>query len=91
MKFEFDRAKNEINKAKHGVSFEEAQSLWNVAGVEIDLGVVNGEYRYARLAMMGKVVHVAVFTFRAGPTVRLISARFATEKEAKYHEKNLKK
>ena len=91
MKFEFDRFKNEINKAKHGVSFEEAQSLWNVAGVEIDLGVSKGEYRYARLAMIGKVVHVAVFTFRAGPAIRLISARFATEKEAEYHEQNLKK
>ena len=91
MKFEFDPGKNEINTAKHGVSFEEAQSLWNVVGVEIDLGVVNGEYRYARLATIGKVVHIAVFTFRAGPAIRLISARFATEKEAKYHEQNLKK
>ncbi len=91
MNFEFDAGKNEINKAKHGVSFEQAESLWNTVGVEIDLGVVNGEYRYPRLGIIGKAVHLAVFSFRAGPAVRLISARVATEKEAKYYEQNLKK
>ena len=45
MNFEFDPGKNEINRAKHGVSFEAAQQLWRVPAVEADLGVVQGEYR----------------------------------------------
>ena len=29
MKFEYDPAKNESNKAKHGIDFEEAKALWD--------------------------------------------------------------
>jgi uncharacterized DUF497 family protein len=53
--------------------------------------VVNGELRYARLAPLGKVIHIAVFTFRAGPAIRLISARPATEKEIQFYEAKRKK
>ena len=28
MKFEYDPAKSESNKAKHGIDFEEAKELW---------------------------------------------------------------
>ena len=62
-----------------------------MAGVEADLGISNGEYRYARLASLAGVIHMAVFTFRAGPTIRLISARAATEKEIQYYESKRKK
>lgn len=91
VRFEFDSGKNDINKAKHGVSFEQAQQLWSVPGVEADLGVVNGEYRYARLAPLSGVVHIVIFTFRAGPAIQLISARKATEKETAFYEANRKK
>lgn len=90
MNFEFDPSKNEINKAKHGVSFEEARALWTVPGVEVELGLVRGEYRFARLATLRGAVHLAVFTFRAGPAIRLISVRAATPKEAKIYEQNRK-
>ena len=91
MNFEFDLAKNEINRAKHGISFEDARALWAVPGVEVDLGFVGGEYRFARLAPLRGVVHLAVFTFRAGPAIRLISARAATPKETEIYEQNRKR
>jgi uncharacterized DUF497 family protein len=47
--FEFDFAKSASNLAKHGLSLAEAQGLWNSPGVEVDLGIVHGERRYARL------------------------------------------
>ena len=90
MKFEFDPSKNEINRAKHGVTFEAAQQLWRVPAVEADLGVVHGEYRYARLAPLAGGIYIAIFTFRAGPVIRLISARKATAKEIEFYEQNKK-
>lgn len=91
MNFECDPGKNQSNLAKHGLTLEAAKALWAVAGVEADLGMTNGEYRYARLAPLAGVVHLAVFTFRAGPVLRLISARAATEKEIQYYESKRKK
>ena len=29
MRFEFDPAKSDVNKVKHGIDFVEAQALWN--------------------------------------------------------------
>jgi uncharacterized DUF497 family protein len=91
MRFEFDPDKNAINQAKHGLSLMAARELWNVAGVEADLGLVNKEYRYARLGMMLGKVHIVIFTYRPGPSIRLMSFRLATAKESQYYEQNKKK
>lgn len=91
MTFEFDPGKNELNRSKHDFSFEDAQRLWNVPGVEANLGIVHSEFRYLRLAELAGIVYLAVFTYRAGPAIRLISARKATAKEAQTYEQNRKK
>ena len=91
MNFECDPAKSQGNLAKHGLTLEAASALWTLPGVEADLGVVNGEVRYVRLAPLGGVIHLAVFTFRSGPAIRLISARQATAKEIAIYESNRKK
>lgn len=91
MEFEFDPGKNEINKAKHGLSLENAKALWSVAGVEVSLGKVKGEFRYARLAFLRGAVHIAIFTHFAGRPIRLISARAATADETAVYEQNRKK
>ena len=51
MTFEWDEAKNKINQAKHGISFEEAQSVFEdayightVSQVHIDQGLVRHSY-----------------------------------------------
>lgn len=91
MKFEHDPGKNEINQGKHGLSFEQAEGLWSVPGVEFDLGIVNGEMRYARLGLLAEVVTIAIFTYRHGPAIRLISARAANELETQKYEQARKK
>lgn len=91
MNFECDPGKGQGNRAKHGLSLEAAQALWKVRGVEADLGVVHGEYRYARLGPLGGRVHLAVFTFRAGPVIRLSRARPATAQEIQFYESKRRK
>ena len=90
MKFEFDSGKDSINQHKHGLSLAEAEALWAVPAVEADLGIVNGEYRYVRLAIYKGAVHLIIFTYRPGPNIRLISFRAATAKEATIYENSKK-
>ena len=91
MQFEFDPKKSAANLQKHGFSLEEAQQLWSIPAVEVDLGMVNNEYRYARLAHWRGEVHIAIFTFRTGPAIRLISARRASKNETFIYEQNQKR
>lgn len=45
-KFEYDISKSESNEAKHGISFEAAQELWNDAdAVKLDAGE-HGEVKF---------------------------------------------
>ena len=46
MIFEFDPSKNTLNQAKHGISFEEAQSIWNDPDLIILHGKKKGEKRW---------------------------------------------
>lgn len=83
--FEYDPNKSLANKEKHGIDFEEAQSLWlDPRGVEIDARTV-GESRKLLIARLDKVVWSAIFTLRNG-AVRIISVRKArrNEKEIYY-------
>jgi uncharacterized DUF497 family protein len=47
MQFEWDETKNDLNKTKHGVSFEEAQSVFNdpLANIFDDIWNSVGELR----------------------------------------------
>lgn len=47
MGFEYDPNKSAINKAKHGISFIEAQEIWNGIFVTVSLGNKHGEGRQA--------------------------------------------
>jgi uncharacterized DUF497 family protein len=90
MNFEFDPVESAGNRVKHGISLADAQLLWSSEGVEFDLGMVNGEFGYARIAPFRAETYIAIFSFR-GSTIRLISARRTTDKEALLYEQNRKK
>jgi uncharacterized DUF497 family protein len=81
--FEYDPKKSQANQAKHGISFKEAQALWDdPRGIEIRLSYPD-EPRYARIAKRSeddREVWTAIFTFR-GENARLISVRRARDKE----------
>ncbi|MGK7876489.1 MAG: BrnT family toxin [Xenococcaceae cyanobacterium] len=88
MKFEWDKNKNRQNKQKHGVSFEEAQEIFNgIVFTAIDNRFDYGEIREISIgAIRGVVIVTVAHTERQGK-IRLISARKATPKESrKYYE-----
>lgn len=89
--FEWDENKNVINKKKHGVSFEEAKTVfYDVEALLIDDPEHSQEEErfiilgFSSLANLLVVCHC----YRESESViRIISARKATQNEAKQYEK----
>ena len=73
MEFEFDPEKSELNRQKHGISFEEAKGMWLVPGVQLQ-SHFREEPRFLRIAQLGGKFYTSFFTVREG-RVRLISTR----------------
>lgn len=90
MIFEWDENKNEINKRKHGISFETAKFVFedeNMAEV-VDLAHSTlEETRYLAIGMVNNILTV-VFTER-GEATRIISARRANKKEENLYYGNI--
>ncbi len=85
LEFEWDGHKNALNKLKHGVSFEEAQTVFydELAIVIDDPEHSVNEERFVILGMSRKASMLVVcHCYRELETViRIISARKATRKE----------
>lgn len=80
MVFEYDSNKSVVNKEKHGINFEEAQSLWlDFKRVEINARTV-GEPRKFLIAQLNDVVWSAIFTLR-NDAIRIISVRKSRKNE----------
>ena len=86
---EWDDNKNAINIKKHNVNFETAAYIFNdVNRIEFyDSIHSETEERYYTIGMVGDVLFV-VYTER-GDAIRLISARYANEKERRAYYGNL--
>ena len=80
--FEWDVAKAEGNFAKHGVSFEAAQCVFNdvFACGRCDFDTDPSEIRYVITGIVKDVILTVVYTER-GSRIRIISARKATTHE----------
>lgn len=90
MTFEWDKYKARINLQKHGVSFEEAQTVFydeNALLID-DPDHSEDEERFIILGLSaGTRLLVVCHCYRESETViRIISARKATRKEAQYYE-----
>jgi uncharacterized DUF497 family protein len=85
MNFEYDPVKSETNKNKHGIDFENAQSLWSDQNrVEIE----TYSTIEPRIMVIGKIENKhwsAIITYR-GQTVRIISVRRSRKNEVKLYE-----
>ncbi|MBX9034179.1 BrnT family toxin [Gordonibacter massiliensis (ex Traore et al. 2017)] len=81
-RFEYDAGKNTANEAKHGVTFEEARRIWDDPDYLRIPAKKKGEKRFMALGMVDGRCLAAVATER-GDAIRIISARRASEKEAK--------
>lgn len=89
--FEWDEQKARSNERKHGVSFEEAQSVFddNDSLTGFDRGHSVIETRFMIVGMSDRARLLAVWITYREPYIRIIGARRATAKERKsYEEKN---
>ncbi len=87
MEIEWDSDKADSNLKKHGVSFEEAATalLDPMALAREDVASA-GEPRWVLIGMSAQLrLLTVIYTLRRQDRVRLISARRATRKEAKYY------
>jgi uncharacterized DUF497 family protein len=82
--FEWDDEKSKLNKAKHGIDFEEARDLWK-AGVHEFPSSRDPEMRYLVIGKIGMKFWTAVISYR-GTRRRIISVRTATQKEKDLYE-----
>ncbi len=89
LKFEWDENKNISNQKKHGISFEEAKTVFadELARLIPDPDSSEGE---ARFILMGVSSHYNLLTVchceRSSNTIRIISARKADKLERKQYE-----
>ena len=89
LQFEWDENKNTINKIKHHISFEEAETVFydDLALMIDDPDHSQDEERFIILGMSSKAnLLIVCHCYRASDTViRIISARKATKTEAMYY------
>ena len=86
MKFEWDPEKSRENQEKHGVSFEEALSLWDGNYLEVShiAYALDGESREATMGLINQKVYVAIWT-RQKKKIRIVSVRRARTYEEKIY------
>lgn len=88
--FEWDTAKAVSNKSKHGVSFEEAQSVFydEYAVQFFDEDNSGSEDRFLMLGFSdeARLLIVCHCERDHGNTIRIFSARKATKNEGKYYQ-----
>ena len=91
LRFEWDENKNQINQSKHGISFDEAKTVFydERALVIDDPEHSETEDRFIILGISDKTrLLVVCHCYRESDMViRLISARKATKNESKYYGK----
>ena len=87
MDFEWDAAKERVNRERHGISFDEVRELFtsDVDYLEIyDFEHSRDEDRFIAIGSVRRGLVVVVYTERHEETVRIISARRATTSEARF-------
>jgi uncharacterized DUF497 family protein len=91
--FEWNEKKNRANRKKHGIWFEEAQQVFDdVAALRFyDTHHSNDEDRFILLGMSGssRILVVVFCEKERKDTIRIISARKATKREAKKYEEGI--
>lgn len=93
LRFDWDERKNKANRAKHGVWFEEAQSVFSDVHARLfdDPEHSEEEDRFLLLGLSSAARPlVVVHCYRDSDfVVRIISARKATKKEVRFYEEGI--
>jgi uncharacterized DUF497 family protein len=93
IRFEWDPRKAKSNEKKHGISFEEAQSVFfdEQALLLEDPQPLHEEERFVLLGLSVSLrLLVVVHALREGDVIRIISARKATRLETREYEIRLR-
>lgn len=90
LRFEWDPSKARSNKRKHGVSFEEASTVF---GDPLSLTVFDPDHstdeeRFVTVGLSARQRLVAVVHTDRRGSIRLVSARLAVPRERKTYEKD---
>lgn len=88
MVFEWDRRKADANFKKHGVTFDEAATVFRdpLSATAHDPDHSVGEHRYVTFGVSSQHRLLVVSHAESGNTIRIISARPAIKKERKIYE-----
>ena len=89
IEFEYDEAKSEANRLKHGLSLEEAKVLWMQISGEWPVSYFD-EPRLIRVGIVEDKFHTCVFTYRWA-RVRLISLRRSRKEEVHRYYREMSK
>ena len=85
MEFEFNKSKNESNKQKHGIDFNEAKELWEDPDyVEIPVKT-SDEPRFLIIGKIAEKYWTGVITYRS-ENIRIISVRRSRKEEIDIYE-----
>ncbi len=85
MIFEFDSSKSESNKKKHGISFIEAQALWDDPDYIVIPAKVIDEARFLIIGIIGDKHWSGIITCR-NERARIISVRRSGKEEIEIYE-----
>ena len=93
IKFEWNKRKASENKRKHGVTFDEAKSVfYDEFATQFEDADTEGEERFLLLGLSNLSRILVVVHCERGEKediIRLISARIATKNERKFYEGDL--
>ncbi len=88
MQFEWDPIKAAANQTKHGVSFDEAMTIFghNLTTTVPDPDHSQGEERFVTTGLSTRQRVLVVWHTDWGETIRIIGAREATPRERRIYE-----
>lgn len=86
--FEYDPAKSKANRAKHGVDFDAAQSLW--AGVTVEFPARTSDEPRSLVVGLMEGRHWTAIIARRGGNLRIISVRRSRPNEIAAYEKSIR-
>ncbi len=91
MRFEWDKQKNQINIAKHGLDFADAHKVFdNPMLIQLDARYDYDEERWIGIGLLNHLVVVVVYVERSdGEIIRIISMRKAMNYERRRFEESI--
>ena len=93
LRFEWDETKNERNRRKHGIWFEEAQTVFDDPDARLfddpEISVREERCLLLGFSAVGRILVVVHCYRQADSSIRIISARKATKKETGFYAEGI--